>query len=281
MAQYSTLPAVEQQPVKAHLSTPAPTMDPLGKYTLKHQGAFSAVEAIVAKEDGLTSLKAVGRAMVTMHNNVDLRVELEGGMGQACCRCCCAGSSAFLTHFFIKPELPPGTRGDVLLAPSVPGETILLHLQGSGDDWIMQKGAFLACDPEIEIGVHTQGVVTGCFGGEGIFVLRASGRGRLLVSSFGSIIRYDLGPGEVRKIDNGALVAWQSHMDYTVGKASRSLFATIFSSEGFVTRFTGPGTVFAQTRTVKGLADAIAPYLPYQSAGGDGGAGADAGAGSG
>ncbi|GBG67802.1 hypothetical protein CBR_g926 [Chara braunii] len=268
MAGYSVLPAYyHEESVKAHLSSPAPTMDPMGKYSLKHQGAFSAVEAIVAQEDGQSSLKAAGGAMVSMHNNVDLRVELEGGVGQACCRCCCAGSSAFLTHFFIKPELPQGTRGDVLLAPSVPGETMLLHLHGAGDDWIMQKGAFLACDPGVEIGVHTQGVITGCFGGQGIFVLRASGEGRLLVSSFGSIIRYDLGPGEVRKIDNGALVAWQAHMDYTVGKASRSLFATIFSSEGFVTRFTGPGTVYAQTRSIEGLADAVAPYVRARTQG--------------
>ncbi|GBG67804.1 hypothetical protein CBR_g928 [Chara braunii] len=255
-------------PVKAHTSTPGQVIDPTGKFTVKQQGAFSAVEVIVRQEDGQSSVKAAGGAMVSMHNNVDLRVELEGGVGAACCRCCCAGSSGFLTHFFIKPEMPPGTRGDVLLAPGVPGEIILLQLAGTGDDWLMEKGAFLASDPTVEIGVHAQGVVTGCFGGEGIFILRGSGQGRLLVSSYGSIIRYDLGPGEVRKIDNGALVAWQAHLRYTISKASRSLFATIFSGEGFVTQFTGPGTVYAQTRSLQGLANALAPYIVRQNSGG-------------
>jgi uncharacterized protein (AIM24 family) len=54
----------------------------------------------------------------------------------------------------------------------------------------------------------------------GFFILQASGQGRLLLSSFGSIIRYDVAPGERRTIDNGFLVAWTSTMNYEARHAA-------------------------------------------------------------
>jgi uncharacterized protein (AIM24 family) len=54
--------------------------------------------------------------------------------------------------------------------------------------------------------------VQGCFGGEGLFVVEATGMGRMAVASYGSITRYDLQPGEKRKVDNGYVVCWASDM---------------------------------------------------------------------
>lgn len=42
-----------------------------------------------------------------------------------------------------------------------------------------------------------QGCAACCCSGEGLFVLQATGNGRLLFSSFGGIMRYDLKAGEV------------------------------------------------------------------------------------
>lgn len=75
--------------------------------------------------------------------------------------------------------------------------------------------------------------------------------------------------GEVRKIDNGYLVAWSAGMEWTIAQATNSLAATVLSGEGFVCRFKGPGTVFVQTRSLKNLAMSLRPYLP--SGGGGGG----------
>lgn len=79
---------------------------------------------------------------------------------------------------------------------------------------------------------------------------------------------------QIRKIDNGFLVAWSEHMNYTIGKASKSLASSFLSGEGFVCTFTGPGTIYVQTRSIIGLAGALAPYMPT---GGGGGGGADMG----
>ena len=75
----------------------------------------------------------------------------------------------------------------------------------------------------------------------------------------------------MRKIDNGFLVAWENHLNYTISKAGASIIGSILSGEGFVTTFTGPGRVYVQTRSVIGLASLLAPYM---AAGGGGGGGA-------
>eukprot|EP01025_Chloroclados_australasicus_P021111 TRINITY_DN2215_c1_g1_i1.p2 TRINITY_DN2215_c1_g1~~TRINITY_DN2215_c1_g1_i1.p2 ORF type:complete len:124 (-),score=15.45 TRINITY_DN2215_c1_g1_i1:360-731(-) len=86
-------------------------------------------------------------------------------------------------------------------------------------------------------------------------------------------MRYDLRPGEVRKIDNGHLVAWHGNMQYTISKASSGIIASVLSGEGLVCTFTGPGTIYIQTRSLINLASELAPYLPSQGGGGGGGGG--------
>lgn len=89
-----------------------------------------------------------------------------------------------------------GNRHDLLLAPAVPGDIMLVHLNGT-QDWAIQKASFMACDEMVSIGVKVQGLAAACCSGEGLFVLKATGQGRLLINSYGGIIRYDLKPGEV------------------------------------------------------------------------------------
>jgi uncharacterized protein (TIGR00266 family) len=241
-------------------------LDKTGKYQVKYKGAFAAVEVAVGPNDGM---KAEAGVMITLSHNVDINARTEGGAGTSLLLGCCTNESFFFSHFLLKPGM--GDRGDVLLAPGLPGEIILLELDGS-TSWAIQKGGFLACDGSIDIGVLLQkSLVKGCCSGLGFFIMEAKGVGRLLLSSFGSIIRYDIAPGEVRTIDNGFIVAWTTNMNYEVGKAASSYSASLFSGEGFVTRFTGPGTIFCQTRSIKGLADALKPYLPSGGGGGSSG----------
>ncbi|KAG2489729.1 hypothetical protein HYH03_011836 [Edaphochlamys debaryana] len=244
-----------------------PNFDPSGKYKLKYEGAFAAMECAIGEGD---SIKSNGGVMVTMSHNVEIDTKLEGGVGGSLLACCCTGRSMFLSHYKLLPG--QGPRGDVLLAPPVPGEIMLLHLDGS-TGWIVQPTGFLACDDSINIGVKMLDAAQGCCGGEGFFVSEATGRGRLLVCSYGAIARYDLQPGEKRKIDSGYCVAWTSGMDWSIAKATKSLVKSVISGEGLVNQYTGPGTVFVQTRSLANLAGALIPYLP--SGGGGGSVGSD------
>ncbi len=60
-------------------------------------------------------------------------------------------------------------------------------------------------------------------------------------------------------------------MQWEVGKATKSLVKSFVSGEGLVNKFTGPGTIFVQTRSLANLAGALKPYLPSGGGGGGGG----------
>jgi hypothetical protein len=65
---------------------------------------------------------------------------------------CTRVTEPYCLPLFYSLKRGQGTRGDILLAPAAPGEIILLHLDGSVE-WALQKGAFLASDASIDIGV--------------------------------------------------------------------------------------------------------------------------------
>ena len=90
--------------------------------------------------------------------------------------------------------------------------------------------------------------------------MQLSGAGRAMIHSYGAILRYDLQAGETRIIDNGFLVAWDADMQFEVGFPT-DLCNSVLSGEGVITRFTGPGTVYIQTRTLANLASALLPHF--------------------
>ncbi|GAB1213738.1 hypothetical protein ATERTT37_002888 [Aspergillus terreus] len=139
--------------------------------------------------------------------------------------------------------------GELLLAPSTLGDVIVLRLTGS-DTWSVGRDAFLAATSGIEKKLKSQGLSKGVFSGEGFFVYRMSGVGLVWLQSFGAIIKKDLAEGEEYLVDNGHLVAW--NCTYRLWRvASGGIISTFSAAEGLACRFTGPGTVYLQTRNIK------------------------------
>jgi uncharacterized protein (AIM24 family) len=62
-------------------------------------------------------------------------------------------------------------------------------------------------------------------------------------------------------VDTGHIVAFDSHMTYSVRKAG-SWKSTVFGGEGFVVEFQGPGQVFLQTRSQAAFLGWLIPQLP-------------------
>ncbi len=60
------------------------------------------------------------------------------------------------------------------------------------------------------------------------------------------------------KVDDGHLVAYDSSLKLSIALAG-GLFSSLFGGEGFVTRVVGDGTVYIQTRSIKGLAAWLNP----------------------
>ncbi|PVG03120.1 DUF124-domain-containing protein, partial [Serendipita vermifera] len=154
--------------------------------------------------------------------------------------------------------------GEVILAPEVWGDIIPIHVQPN-DNWSMGKDAYLACTPGIVRSTKSQGIMKGLMSGEGFFLARVQGQGILWAQSLGAIIRRDLAPGEQWIVDNGHLVAWSAK--YTMERIATSgggLLSGMHTGEGMVCRFTGPGTIYLQTRNPQSLGQWIQAQVPAQ-----------------
>jgi len=136
--------------------------------------------------------------------------------------------------------------GELLLAPPSLGDITNIRLSGD-EQWSVGRDAFLACTQGVVKEYKRQGIGKAMFSGEGLFVYKISGTGIMWINSLGAIIRKDLVDGEKYIVDNGHLVAWNTK--YVLERvASGGIMSGISSGEGLVCKFTGPGTVFLQTR---------------------------------
>ncbi|PWI75128.1 DUF124 domain-containing protein [Purpureocillium lilacinum] len=139
--------------------------------------------------------------------------------------------------------------GELLLAPPMLGDITSIRLSGN-ESWSVGHDAYLASTQGVIKDHKRQGLGKAMFSGEGLFVYKMSGTGIMWLTSFGAIIRKDLIDGEKYIVDNGHLVAWNTK--YVLERvASGGIISNFASGEGLVCKFTGPGTIFIQTRNAK------------------------------
>jgi uncharacterized protein (AIM24 family) len=120
--------------------------------------------------------------------------------------------------------------GTIFLEPTF-GECTVLDL--AGDEWILDRGAFLACDTTISVDVFTSKAWAGT---------RVSGHGKVLVHSPGPLERIEL-KGETLVVDGSFAVARTAAVDFSVEQATGKLFGAWASGEGLLRTFRGNGTV--------------------------------------
>ncbi|KAK8185766.1 tryptophan RNA-binding attenuator protein-like domain-containing protein [Phyllosticta citribraziliensis] len=148
--------------------------------------------------------------------------------------------------------------GELLLAPQALGDVTNIRL-GGNETWSVSKDAFLASTQGVVKEYKSQGLTKAMFSGEGLFVYKMSGAGIVWITSFGAILRKDLVEGEKHIVDNGHLVAWSCK--YVLERvASGGIVSGLVSGEGLVCKFTGPGTVFMQTRNPAAFATWLAAH---------------------
>lgn len=220
-------------------------------WEVKYQGAFALAVVNLQPEQ---TIAAEAGAMVSMSGNVDLHSEMKGGVFGALKRAV-GGESAFVSTFTAR-----GGAGEVTLASGSPGDIAGIEMRNQ--TFMVQSSSYLAGDVSLQVDTKFGGAKS-FFGGEGLFVLQVSGTGLLLVSSFGSIHRKTLRPGEQYVIDTGHLVAWEGQMQYNLRKAAKAgFFRSMMSGEGMVAEFQGPGEILMQTRNLSAFAAQLKPYFP-------------------
>jgi uncharacterized protein (TIGR00266 family) len=218
--------------------------------------AYSPAYAIarVRLADG-ESAKGEAGAMMAMTPSVDIATSTQGGIMKGLKRSVLGGESFFMNTFTAK-----GPGAEVIFAPALSGDVI--HWQLDGRTVFLQSGSYLASSMGIEIDSKWGGAKT-FFSKEGLFMLKCTGTGDLLVSSYGAIMNVDLAPGQTYVVDTGHMVGWEEGVSYEVHKVG-NWKSTLLGGEGFVVRLTGPGRIYVQTRSPESFIAWITPKLPTQ-----------------
>ena len=188
-------------------------------------------------------------AMASMSSSITLRTRWNGGFLMAIVRRLFGRESLFVNEF------STASRGELVLTQPWPGDIECIDLKGQ--TLFLQPGAFLACDPGVQLGVGYAGFRS-FFAREGLFRLKVSGHGRVWFGGYGGIVPKDI-EGEY-VVDSSHLVAYEPSVKLRIGLAG-SLLTSLFSREGLVMRLTGPGRIYIQTRSLEGLASWINSHL--------------------
>jgi uncharacterized protein (TIGR00266 family) len=197
------------------------------------------------------SMLAESGAMVAMSPNVNVQTGA-GGLHKGLKRL--FGGETFFRNTFTAQ----GGAAEVYFAPALSGDMEALEVSPSRN-YFLQSTAFVACSPDVDVETKVGGFKT-FFAGEGIFVLKTTGRGTVLVGSYGAIERIDV-RGEYI-VDSGHLVAWDEGLQYSVTKAADGWIASFLSGEGLVCHFRGQGTVWIQTRNPAAYGQELGRLLP-------------------
>jgi uncharacterized protein (TIGR00266 family) len=199
------------------------------------------------------AIKAEAGAMTSMSGDVEIETKAQGGLLKGLKRSVLGGESFFINTF------TSSGGGELTVSPTLPGDIITMPLGGT--TMFVQSGSWMASETGVDIDTSWGGAKT-FFSGEGLFLLKCTGQGDMLVSSYGAIREMTLGAGESMKIDTGHLVAFEDGVGYTVNKVG-GWKSTFLSGEGLVATLTGPGRVWMQTRSPQDLIGWLTNVLPF------------------
>jgi uncharacterized protein (TIGR00266 family) len=194
--------------------------------------------------------------MSWMSGNVEMKTHSGGGLGKMFRRAL-SGESLFITDFYVR-----NGSGVVAFASEFPGKIIPFDLR-SGESLIIQKDAFMCAEKSVDLDLHfRKRLGTGLFGGEGFIMQKVTGPGLVFAEVDGEVVEYDLGPGQVLKVDTGHLAMMEASVDFDVTLV-KGMGNILLGGEGlFLGTLRGPGKVWLQTMPMSKLAAKMAQFMP-------------------
>lgn len=181
-------------------------------------------------------------AMASMSSNISMNTKFNGGAVQAVVKRVFGSESLFVNEFTAN------SPGEMVITQPFPGDIECIELKGN--TMFLQPGAFLACEPGVNLGLGWAGIAS-FVGKEGLFRLKVSGHGRVWFGAYGGIFIREIDSEYV--VDTGHLVAYEPTIGIRMGMAG-GIFSSFFGGEGLVTRVSGPGRIYMQSRSMDGLA---------------------------
>ena len=211
---------------------------------------------VICEVDANESMITEKGSMVWMSPNMEMQTSAGGSIGKAFGRMF-SGESMFQNIYTAK-----GGPGMIAFASSFPGSIRAVEITPDRPV-VVQKSGFLASEQGVELSVFFQKKgMAGFFGGEGFIMQKLSGHGTAFLEIDGSIVEYDLQPGQQIIVDTGnlAMVDVTCSIDVQTVKGVKNV---LFGGEGlFNTVVTGPGRVVLQTMPISNFASSVASVLP-------------------
>ncbi len=219
--------------------------------TLQYQPSFSIARVALTPGE---AVRAEAGAMVAMTPGMSVETGTQGGVVAALKRSVLGGESFFVNTF----RADPGAGGELILAPPWAGDIAVREL--AGETLMVQSGSFLAGAETVNVDTKFGGAKT-FFASEGLIMLRITGHGTVLLSSYGAIHEMTLESGQRYTVDTGHLVSFTADMAFQVRRIG-GIKSTLFSGEGLVVDLTGPGQIMLQTRSSDAFLSWLIPRLP-------------------
>lgn len=227
-------------------------------------GAVGNRALVLELSDGATVL-ADTHSMAYMDGAVDVKTNA-GGIGKAIGRFM-GGESLFLNTY-------TGTGGArsqrVVLSVPMPGDVIELKLS-PGESLKASRGVFMAATPasavEVSGRLNAKGILSaGQQEGPVLTKITAStlSAARVWLASYGHIERHDVPQGEALLVDNENFVACHVDVNYEISKVG-GIKSVILGGEGFAMKFSGPCTVYTQSKGLRSFAMLINQYATGKS----------------
>jgi uncharacterized protein (TIGR00266 family) len=222
--------------------------------TIDHRPSYALLTVDL---DAGEAVRAEAGAMVSHDAGIDVETGASGGVLDSIKRTVLGGESFFQNTFTAREP------GGVSLAPPLSGDIVRHDL--ADDTLYVQSGSYLASTTDLALDTTFGGAKT-FFGSEGLFLLSLTGTGASFLASYGAIDERELEAGERFVVDTGHIVAFDATADFDVKRVG-GLKSTLFSGEGLVCAFEGPGRVWLQTRSQDAFLSWLIPQLPSQQQG--------------
>lgn len=197
-------------------------------------------------------------SMVGMSADMRVETKARGGLLKSLARSMLGGES-----FFINTYRASSTGGSVMLAPALPGDIVVHPMQD--ETLLVQSGSYVASSEGVDVSTKWGGAKT-FFAREGLILLKVSGTGSLILSSYGAMEEMELEARESYTVDTGHLVAFGDQLGFQVRRVG-GLKSTLFSGEGLVVDLTGPGRFWLQTRSEDAFLTWLIPRIPKRESG--------------
>jgi len=221
------------------------------KYEIKYKPSYAM---LVYHLDENESITAEAGAMTYMSPNVDVDTHMReksilGTLGLKI-----LGRQSF----FVNDYKAVGGSAEAAFVSAPVGDITVLNVSPT-QGYIIQKSSYIASTQTIDLDVKWEGFTKGLFG-QGLFMIRATGKGELFINTFGAIDRHVLGQGQKLIVDNFHLVAFSDTCTYRVTKFG-GLKETLLGGEGLVTEITGPGEILIQTKNLREFVEWLWPLM--------------------